>query len=152
MLYILLPSPMLRSLQLLFRPRAGEYSDPLTGTPGFNPASVLLFANYLNFGRTPSVTLFGNSAPTPLESAFTKIAPITHLESAVSKTKDLKGDYVFDTDACYSREIVAGECLVGILRTRRPCYHARRMKVEKRRFDQALKKMLRAKPEPVSST
>jgi hypothetical protein len=64
------------------------------------------------------------------------------------KTQDLKGDYVFDTDACYGREIVAGECLVGILRTRRPCYHARRMKVEKRKFDQALKKMLRAKPEP----
>ena len=33
-------------------------------------------------------------------------------------------------------------------RTRRHCYHARRMKVEKRKFDQALKKMLRAKPEP----
>ena len=33
-------------------------------------------------------------------------------------------------------------------RTRQPCYHARRMKVEKRKFDQALKKMLRAKPEP----
>src|SRR5580658_9858824 len=64
------------------------------------------------------------------------------------KTKDLKGDYVFDTDACYSRETVAGECLVGILRTGRPCYHSCEMKVEKRKFDQALKKMLRAKPEP----
>ena len=64
------------------------------------------------------------------------------------RTNGFNGDYVFDTDACYGREIVAGECLVGILRTRRPCYHARRMKVEKRKFDQALKKMLRAKPEP----
>jgi hypothetical protein len=33
-------------------------------------------------------------------------------------------------------------------RTGRPCYHARRMKVEKRKFDQALAKLLRAKPEP----
>jgi len=33
-------------------------------------------------------------------------------------------------------------------RTRRPCYHARRMKVEKRKFDKALTKLLRAKPEP----
>jgi hypothetical protein len=64
------------------------------------------------------------------------------------KTQDLKGDYVFDTEACYSRETVAGECLVGILRTGRPCYHSCEMKVEKRKFDQALKKMLRAKPEP----
>jgi hypothetical protein len=64
------------------------------------------------------------------------------------KTQDLKGDYVFDTDACYGRETVAGECLVGILRTGRPCYHSCEMKVEKRKFDQALKKMLRAKPEP----
>jgi hypothetical protein len=62
--------------------------------------------------------------------------------------KGLKGDYVFDTELCYGRETVAGECLVGILRTRRPCYHARRMKVEKRKFDKALTKLLRAKPEP----
>ena len=34
------------------------------------------------------------------------------------------------------------------LRTRQPCYPARKMKVEKRKFDQALTKMLRAKPEP----
>ena len=33
-------------------------------------------------------------------------------------------------------------------RTRQPCYHAREMKVEKRKFDHALTKMLRAKPEP----
>jgi hypothetical protein len=33
-------------------------------------------------------------------------------------------------------------------RTRQPCYHARKMKVEKRKFDMALAKMLRAKPEP----
>jgi hypothetical protein len=31
-------------------------------------------------------------------------------------------------------------------RTRQPCYHAREMKVEKRKFDHALTKMLRAKP------
>ncbi len=60
----------------------------------------------------------------------------------------LKGDYVFDTEACYGRETVAGEYLVGILRTGQPCYHSCEMKVEKRKFDQALKKMLRAKPEP----
>ncbi len=64
------------------------------------------------------------------------------------KTQDLKGDYVFDTEACYGRETVAGEYLVGILRTGQPCYHSCEMKVEKRKFDQALKKMLRAKPEP----
>src|SRR5204863_8021993 len=34
------------------------------------------------------------------------------------------------------------------LRTRQPCYPARKMKVEKRKFGQALTKMLRAKPEP----
>ncbi len=28
------------------------------------------------------------------------------------------------------------------LRTRQPCYHARKMKAEKRKFDQALTKML----------
>jgi len=33
------------------------------------------------------------------------------------------------------------------LRTQ-PCYAARKMKVEERKFDQALTKMLRAKPEP----
>jgi putative aminopeptidase FrvX len=33
-------------------------------------------------------------------------------------------------------------------RTRQPCYYAREMKVEKRKFDHALTKMLRAKPEP----
>jgi len=33
-------------------------------------------------------------------------------------------------------------------RTRRPCYHACEMKVEKRKFDDALTKLLRAKPEP----
>ena len=64
------------------------------------------------------------------------------------RTNGFNGDYVFDTDACYGRETVAGECLVGILRTGRPCYHSCEMKVEKRKFDQALKKMLRAKPEP----
>ena len=62
--------------------------------------------------------------------------------------KGFKGDYVFDTEACYGRETVAGEYLVGILRTGQPCYHSCEMKVEKRKFDQALKKMLRAKPEP----
>src|SRR2546425_11021793 len=34
------------------------------------------------------------------------------------------------------------------LRTRQHCYPARKMKVEERKFDQALTKMLRAKPEP----
>ena len=34
------------------------------------------------------------------------------------------------------------------LRIRQPCYHARKRKVAKRKFDQALTKMLRAKPEP----
>src|SRR5437016_14499352 len=34
------------------------------------------------------------------------------------------------------------------LRTRQPCYPARKMKVEERKFDQALTKMPRAKPEP----
>src|SRR5580658_4144979 len=91
MLYILLPFPMVRSLQLLFRPGDGKYSDSLTAAPGISPASsVYLSSNPLDFGRTTSVTLFGHSAPSPLESALTKIAPITRLESAVSKTKDLK--------------------------------------------------------------
>jgi len=34
------------------------------------------------------------------------------------------------------------------LRTRQPCYPARKMKVEERKFDHALTKMPRAKPEP----
>ncbi len=34
------------------------------------------------------------------------------------------------------------------LRTCQLCYHAREMKVEKRKFDNALTKLLRAKPEP----
>ena len=34
------------------------------------------------------------------------------------------------------------------LRTRQPCYPARKVKVEERKFDQALTKMPRAKPEP----
>ena len=34
------------------------------------------------------------------------------------------------------------------LRIRQPCYHACEMKVGKRKFDDALTKMLRAKPEP----
>ncbi len=34
------------------------------------------------------------------------------------------------------------------LLARPPCYPARKVKVEKRKFDQALTKMLRAKPEP----
>ena len=33
-------------------------------------------------------------------------------------------------------------------RNRQPCYHACEMKVGKRKFDDALTKMLRAKPEP----
>jgi hypothetical protein len=34
------------------------------------------------------------------------------------------------------------------LRNRQPWYPGRKMKVEKRKFDKALSKMLRAKPEP----
>jgi hypothetical protein len=41
-----------------------------------------------------------------------------------------------------------GSVLSESFRTGRPCYHVRRMKVEKRKFDQALTKLLRAKPEP----
>ena len=59
--------------------------------------------------------------------------------------KELKGDYAFDTERWQGIEISRD---FGILPDRQPCYHACEMKVGKRRFDDALTKMLRAKPEP----
>ncbi len=49
---------------------------------------------------------------------------------------------------CYGRETGPESVSSESFRTRRPCYPARRMKVEKRKFDKALTKLLRAKPEP----
>jgi len=67
MLYILLPSPMFRSLQLLFRPGAGEHSVSLAALHAFRlapPAS--LFGRYLNVDRRPCAALYGHSRPIPL--------------------------------------------------------------------------------------
>jgi hypothetical protein len=81
---------------------------------------------------------------------YKQITPVVPLESALLQVfilKNLNGDYAFDTETEFGMEI-GSDIGIASFRTCQPCYHAREMKVEKRKFDHALTKMLRAKPEP----
>jgi hypothetical protein len=121
--------------------------SPATYRPRHSTARRLFAFSIFNLELSTFIS-FRLHVPNPIRICSSRKHTRKPFRMRSFKTRHLKGDYVFDTDACYSREIVAGECLVGILRTGRPCYHSCEMKVEKRKFDQALKKMLRAKPEP----